>query len=375
MLSTTAVARTACFVGLIVAITIPAAERAISQSLSKEPIKIGLSMVGSGAMADYWGRQLTKPAQLAIDDFNAKGGIGGRMVIAILEDNKGDATAGASVAHKLIDVDKVDSIFIAPTPPTLATLPIAEAAKVLILSAAQDNNIPKSPWGSLVPPVAEKGGVAYFKVAMVHKPKRVALLAVDNQSVYQQTVVFKALAQKAGVEIVAHETFKPNNKDFTAQLTKIRAAEPDQLTMMSFSPAEYGYALKQMQELNFKPKFIGGWNPIGDPQTRQIAGDAVNGVLYFRLPIDDAWQRQFKSRMGYEPDSNAAISYDAITIYLEARAKAATDDPVKIRDAMFNYKGYKGALGAWGFKGNGESDVDYQAAELQPDGTGTKIQF
>jgi branched-chain amino acid transport system substrate-binding protein len=367
------VIRYSLLLGAAAAIAIAGANVALSQS--KEPVKIGLSMVGSGAMSDYWGRQLTKPAQIAIDDYNAKGGIEGRKIVWVLEDNKGDATTGASVARKLIDLDKVDSIFIAPTPPTLATLPIAEAAKVLILSAAQDNNIPKSPWGSLVPPVAEKGGVAYFKLAMVTKPKRVALLAVDNQSLYQQTVVFKALAQKAGIEVVAHETFKPNNKDFTAQLTKIRAAEPDHLTIMSFSPAEYGYALKQMQELNFKPKAVGGWNPLSDPQTRQIAGDAVNGVYYFRLPIEDAWQKQFKERIGYEPDSNAAISYDAITIYLDARAKAATDDPVKIRDTMFNYKGFKGALGAWGFQGNGESDVAYQASQLQADGSGRKIDF
>jgi branched-chain amino acid transport system substrate-binding protein len=368
--------RKSLLLGLILTAAAFAAELAHSQATSKEPIKIGLSMVGSGAMADYWGRQLTKPAQMAIDDYNvAKGGIGGRKLVWVLEDNKGDATTGASVARKLIDVDKVDSIFIAPTPPTLATLPVAEAAKVLILSAAQDNNIPKSAWGSLVPPVAEKGGVAYFRAAMVHKPKRVALLAVDNQSLYQQVVVFKALAQKAGIEVVAHETFKPNNKDFTAQLTKIRAAGPEQLTIFSFSPAEYGYALKQMQELNFKPKSIAGWNPVSDPQTRQIAGEVVNGVIFFRLPINEAWYERFKARIGYEPDSNAAISTDAINIYLDARAKAGTDDPTKIRDAMFNYKGFQGALGAWGFKGNGESSVEYDAAEILPNGGSRKVNF
>jgi branched-chain amino acid transport system substrate-binding protein len=361
--------------GMIVFILAVLGGADLATSQTRDPIKIGLSMVGSGAMSDYWGRQLTKPAQLAIDNYNANGGIHGRAIAGILEDNKGDATTGASVAHKLIDVDKVDSIFIAPAPPTLATLPIAEAASVLVLSAAQDNNIPKSPWGSLVPPIAERGGVAYFKVAMVTKPKRVALLSVDNQSLYQQGLVFEKLAKEAGVEVVAHETFKPNNKDFTAQLTKIRAAAPDQLTIMSFSPAEYGYALKQMQELNFKPNAVSGWNPISDPQTRQIAGDGVNGAYFFRLPIDDAWQKRFKEQVGYEPDSNAAISYDAITIYLDARKKAETDDPVKIRDAMFNYKGYKGALGSWEFRGNGESDVAYQAAQINADGSVRKIDF
>ncbi|MGH7091241.1 MAG: ABC transporter substrate-binding protein, partial [Stellaceae bacterium] len=61
------------------------------------PITIGLSQIASGVAADYWNRQVNKPALLAIDDANKKGGVNGRKVVGILEDNKGDATTGASV--------------------------------------------------------------------------------------------------------------------------------------------------------------------------------------------------------------------------------------------------------------------------------------
>ena len=349
----------------------------LAQAQAKDvpPVKVGISLVASGPMADYWGRQLVKPAQMAIEDFNAKGGVNGRKVAWVLEDNRGDATTGASVARKLIDVDKVSTIFIAPTPPALATLPIAETAKVLLLSAAQNPKLAQSPWGSLVPPVAEKSGVAYAKLAVALKAKRIAILAVDNDAIATALTVFKANLQKAGIQVVAHESYKTGTQNFTAQLTKIRASNPDFLQINSFSAAEYGYALKQMGELNFRPKFIEAWNPVTDPQARKIAGDLVNGVYYIRLPIDPEWQRAFKARTGYDPDSNAAISYDAVRIYLEARTAAKTDNPEKIRDAMFNYKGYKGALGQWGFKGNGESNVEYEAAQLNPDGTGTKVPY
>jgi branched-chain amino acid transport system substrate-binding protein len=346
-----------------------------AQAQSQEPIKIGIALVASGPMADYWGRQLVKPAQMAIDDFNANGGVNGRKVVWVLEDNRGDATTGASVARKLINVDKVSAIFSAPTPPTLATLPIAENAKVLVLSAAQNPKIALSPWGSLVPPPAEKSGVAFAKLAVALKAQRVAMMAVDNDAVATASAAFKDAMQKAGIPVVAHETFKTGTQNFTGQLTKMRATNPDFVQINSFSAAEYGYALKQMGELNFKPKNIEAWNPVTDPQARKIAGDLVNGVYYIRLPIDPEWARSFKQRTGYDPDSNAAISYDAVTIYLQARAAAKTDDPVKIRDSMFNYKNYRGALGRWGFKGNGESNVEYEAAQLKADGTAVVVSY
>ena len=92
------------------------------------PVKIGLSQIASGIAADYWSRQVNKPALLAIEDANQQGWIPGRKVAGILEDNQGSATTGAAVAHKLIEIDKVNMIFVAPTPAALATLPIAEEA-------------------------------------------------------------------------------------------------------------------------------------------------------------------------------------------------------------------------------------------------------
>src|ERR1700729_4334985 len=107
-----------------------------TRAQEKSPITIGLSQIASGPYADYWNRQVNKPAMLAIDDVNAKGGVNGRKVVGIIEDNKGDATTGAAVAHKLIEIDQVNMIFVAPTPAALATLPIAEDAGVPIVSTS-----------------------------------------------------------------------------------------------------------------------------------------------------------------------------------------------------------------------------------------------
>lgn len=341
---------------------------------AQEPIKIGLSQIASGPYADYWNRQVNKPAMLAIDDANAKGGVHGRKVVGILEDNKGDATTGAAVAHKLIEIDKVSAIFVAPTPPALAALPIAEAAGVPVLSTSTSPKIGQSPWGSVAQPPADRAGIGYAKFAVEHGVKKVASIAEDNDFVAISVNAFRTALGKAGIELVDAETYKAGSQDYTAQLTKIRASQPELLLMQSASAASYGYILKQMAELDFRPHYVLTYYQITDPQVRQVAGDLVNGVYFLQVPVDAAWNaRVFKPRMGYDADGNGALAYDALAIYLDAYAKADTDDPQKVRQAMLDYKGYTGAVGAWGFNGQSVTQLQFQVAQVTPGGGFTVI--
>ena len=341
---------------------------------AQEPIKIGLSQIASGPYADYWNRQVNKPAMLAIDDRNAKGGVNGRKVVGILEDNKGDATTGAAVAHKLIEIDKVNAIFVAPTPPALAALPIAEAAGVPVLSTSTSPKIGQSPWGAVAQPPADRAGIGYAKFVAEHGLKHVASIAEDNDSVAISVNAFRSALAKSGIELVDAETYKAGSQDFTAQLTKIRAAQPELLLMQSASAASYGFILKQMAELDFRPKYIITYYQITDPQVRQVAGDLVNGVYFLQVPVDAEWNaRVFKPRMGYDADGNGALAYDALAIYLDAYAKAGTDDPKTVRQTMLDYQGYKGAVGAWGYNGQAVTQLQFQVAQVAPGGGVTVI--
>ena len=74
--------------------------------------------------------------------------------------------------------------------------------------------------------------------------------------------------------------------------------------------------------------------------------------------IDAEWNKGvFTKRFGYEADSFGAKSYDAVRIYLQALERAGTDDPEKVRDTLYAFRDYKGALGAWGFAGTGEPEL------------------
>lgn len=341
---------------------------------SKGPIKIGLSQIASGTNADYWNRQVNKPALLAIKDANAHGGVDGRKVVGILEDNQGSATTGAEVAHKLIEINKVNMIFVAPTPAALATLPIAEAAHVPVISTSISPKIGQSPWGALAQPPANRQGLAYAKFVIAHKFKSVADLYGDNDSDVISSGAFKNAVRKAGIKVVDSETYEPNAQDFTAQLTKIRAADPDCFLIQALSAATYGIVLKQMAQLGFRPHTIITYYQIADPQARKLAGNLVNGIYFIEIPVDQAWNaRVFKPRMGYNADGNGALAYDAIALYLKAYAKAGTDDPQKVRETMLNYKGYKGAVGAWGYNGQSVTQLQYRVARIKPDGSGVEL--
>lgn len=344
-----------------------------SKADEKPPIKIGLSQIASGIAADYWNRQVNKPALLAIADANEQGWIPGRKVVGILEDNQGSATTGAAVAHKLIEIDKVNMIFVAPTPAALATLPIAEDAGVPVVSTSISPKVSASPWGALGQPPADQQGLAYAKFVIDHKFQRIADMYGQSDSDSISSNAFKTAVEKAGVKVVDTESYELNAQDFTAQLTKIRASNPDAFLIQALSAASYGFILKQMAQLNFRPPTILAYYQINDPQVRKLAGDLVDNIYYIEIPVDPQWNATvFKPRMGYDVDGNGALAYDAIALYLKAYAQAGSDDPKKVREAMLNYQGYKGAAGAWGYNGLPVTQLQYRFSRTLPGG-GTEV--
>jgi branched-chain amino acid transport system substrate-binding protein len=260
-------------------------------------------------------------------------------------------------------------IFVAPTPAVLATLPIAEDAHVPVVSTSISPKVAESPWGALAQPPADHQGLAYAKFVIDRHVKRVALLTGQSDSDTIAAKAFEDAVKQAGVEVVDAESYQVNAQDFTAQLTKIRAAKPDLFLIQSLSAATYGFVLKQMAQLDFRPSTILTYYQIADPQARQIAGNLVEGVYFIELPVDPEWNaRVFRPRMGYDADGNGALAYDAIALYLDAYAKAGTDDPAKVRETMLNYKEYTGAVGAWGYNGQPVTQLQFRMAHMKPGG-------
>ena len=331
----------------------------LSPAHAQDKIRIGISQAISGPNGDYFRKQVVNPAILAIEEFNAKGGIRGKQIEYFVEDNKANAATGAAVARKLISVDKVRMIFVSVTPATLATIPIAEESKVMVITVAEHPDITKSKWAARSTTTAVQYGLAQARFAAeTLKARTAAVIREDNDAVRLQIDAFQKEFERLGGKVVLIETYKTNDLDFRAQVTKAKASNPDLLNISSTGHKPQALVLKQAGELGFKPKFILAREQVLHPEVREIAGDLVKGVYYTSLPIDAEWnEKVFKVRFGYPADPFGAKSYDGVRIYLMALERAGSDDPEKVRDTLYAFKNYKGALGTWGFTGTGEPEL------------------
>lgn len=325
---------------------------------AQEPIKIGVAMPLSGQNGEYVKRSFVQPTELAVKDINAKGGILGRPVKVTIEDTRGDAAGAVAALQKLINVDKIMTVFTAFTPLTLPQLPIAEEKKVIVVAASMEHpDLTKSPWAVRMTPTAEKAGPIITSVAEKLGLKTAATLAEENEAIRISTRSFASNFEKRGGRMVGDETFKTTDTEMRGQLTKLRAARPDAIYVIASQGRSMGLALKQIAESGARPKQILSNHIIEDREIRAIGGGISEGVIYTTLEIDPAFAARFKAEMGFEADSNAAKNYDATMLLFEAIKRAGTDDSTKVRDAIYNFGEYKSTVGVFKYVGTGEPEV------------------
>jgi len=337
------------------------------QGTALAEIKIGISQPISGANGDYFKRELVNPVILAIEQANAKGGVLGQKITYVIEDNQANAVTAAAVAQKLIGIDHVNMISISISQAVLATLPIAEQNNVIVMSAAQHPKIAQSPWGFMDTAMSTDFGTACGRyAATVLKAKTLGAIVENTDAIRLEVEAMKKAFEAGGGKVVDIETFSTGANDFTAQLTKLRAANPEVLYDEATAPHYDGVVLKQAAELNFKPKYTFSGDFIKDPLAREVAGKLVVGVYYAEVEFDRHWSDTvFKPRFGYAADGFAARSYDGVAIYLAAVAKAGTTDPVKVRDTLRHFAEYKGVLGSWGYNGTGAPAMPIQIEQVK----------
>lgn len=324
-----------------------------------EGIKIGIAQPISGSNGDYFKRQFVNPAILAIDEFNAKGGLLGKKIEYVVEDNGANANTAQSVARKLVDVDGVSMISTSISPAVLATLPISDAKEVIVMTVSQHPKILASKWAALSTPSAPDFGVASAKYAYnVLKAKTAGLFLENNDAIRITGNAFKEEFERLGGKVSEIAYYNTDDQDFRAQLTKLKSHNPDVVYMQSIAARAYGLALKQGAELNFVPKYVIAGDQIVDPKVKEIAGKVSSEVFYTTTNIDQEWnEKRFKARFGYDADGFAARVYDGTKIYLTAVEKAGTSDPTKIRDTLFQIHDFHGALGTWGYNGSGQPQI------------------
>ena len=322
------------------------------------PVQVGAIEVLSGPNAAY-GTAIRAGLELALEEVNAKGVLGGRKIQLTVEDSAANKDQAINAARKLIGRDKV-VVIIGPTLSNemFAAGPVANERKIPIIgtstTAAGITEIGPYVFRTALP----ESDVIPVTLALAKRRgvKTIALMYANDDAFSKSGFdTMKTAAEKAGLNILAIEAFSGKDTDFSAQLTKIRALKPDAVGISALVEPVSGVLL-QARQLGFGKEtlFIGG-NGSNSPKLGDIAGPAADGLIvgspWFAAKPDAANQRfvaAFRAKNGRDPDQFAAQAYDCMFILAAAIDRAGAAEPERIREALLATK-YDGVMGPFTF--------------------------
>jgi branched-chain amino acid transport system substrate-binding protein len=333
-----------------------------SPVLSAE-VKIGAAEALTGPAAKY-GVAIKNGFTLAADEINAKGGVNGDKLVLIAEDEQGKKEEAINVFKKLIFQDKVLMIF----GPTLsnsafAADPIANAAKVVVfgtsntadgITAMGPFTFRNSVMEADVLPVTVRAAVKHFSLKKV-----TVIYGNDDAFTKSGYDVFKSTLEAQKIPVTTTETYAKGDVDFKAQLTKIKATNPDAM-VCSCLAEEAANIILQTRSLGMKQPFIGG-NGLNSPKLFEIAKDSGDNTVMGSpwsaenaAPANKAFIAAYKAKFNADPDQFAAQAYDAMHIVAEALGKVKLSgnlekDRQALRDALPAVK-WDGATGKFSFR-------------------------
>ena len=319
------------------------------------PIKIGVYGDLSGQTSSF-GQSTRNGSQMAADEINAAGGINGRQVQLIHEDDQGEPGKAATVVAKLINQDQVRALIgEVASSNSIAAAPNAQKAKVPMISPSSTN--PKvtqiSDYIFRVCFIDPFQGEVMAKFAINSLKAKKAAILFDSNSDYSKGLIqfFKAAFTKLGGTIVIEKAYAQRDRDFTGQLTAIRDTTPDVIYVPGYYQ-EVGVIAKQTKQLGIKAPLLGGdgWD---SPQLWDLGGDALNGnYISNHYSVDDPtpviqdFVKRYKARYnGTAPDAIAALGYDATMVMADAIKRAGGTECVTLRDAIAQTANYKGITG------------------------------
>jgi branched-chain amino acid transport system substrate-binding protein len=327
-------------------------------ALAQGTVPIGAIEILSGPNAVY-GVAIRSGLELALDEINTTGVLGGQKLALTVEDSAADKEQAINAARKLIGRDKVIAI-IGPTISSemFAAGPVVNERKIPIVgtsvTAAGITDIGPYVFRTSLPE-ADVIPVT-LKHAMARGVKSIALLYANDDAFSKSGFdVMKAAAEKSGLTIVAIESFGQKDTDFSAQLTKIKALKPDAIGISALVEPISGVLL-QARQLGFghETLFIGG-NGSNSPKLGEIAGAAADGLIVGSPwfigkpdPVNQTFVADFRKKFGRDPDQFAAQSYDTMKILAAAIDRAGAADPTKLRDALMQTN-FSGVMGPFTF--------------------------
>ena len=319
-----------------------------------------LPLTGDGAK---YGEEAKDGIDLAVEEINSNGGIDGKKVRIIYEDDMGTSPGAVNAFTKLVAVDKVP-IVIGPmySSTTLAVAPRANERKVILFTPSGSSpditdagdyvfrNFPSDVYEG-----AEIARFAYDRLGL----RRMAILTVNLDYGIGLSEVFKERFRELGGQIVAEEKYEQGATDFRTQLAKIQVTNPDGLYLPGYY-TEIALILMQAVELAFDVQFV---SCVGfdNPKSVELAGEAAEGVIFARPAYDpessdpavSRFVRSFTSMHGLVPGTYAAHAYDATKIIAKAIRKGGYQSD-GIKEALYGIRDFPCVTGKTSIDENGD---------------------
>jgi branched-chain amino acid transport system substrate-binding protein len=312
-------------------------------------LKIAVLAPMSGDVATF-GQSTRDGAMLAVEEWNAKGGVNGKTIEVVVEDSQCNAEAAVSAANKVIDQDGVK--FIIGEVCSSASIPVSEI--VMSKGALQISPTSTNPNVTVDEAGATKSrvfracfidpfqGTVAAKFALENLGAKTAAVFLDQGNDYVRGLAefFKAAYEAGGGQVVVWETYTAEDSDFSAILTKVKDANPDILYLPDYY-STVNLIAAQAREKGITAIMMGGdgWDS-SDLDTAAVDGGYFTNHYSpqdTRPEVQD-FVKKYQEKYGTVPDALAALAYDAAQILLQSMTNAKSVDPAKVAEAMASGK-------------------------------------
>jgi len=322
--------------------------------IAQETIKIGEFGSLSGDNASF-GISQNNGVQMAVEEINAAGGVLGKKIELTVEDNMTKQGETTTITRKLISQDHVVAIIgEVASSKTLEAAPIAQAAKIPLIATAATN-----------PRVTQTGDYVFrvcftddFQAVVIArfvleklKEKNIAFMTdVKQDYSVGLTNIAKEYLSKNGGNVVKEQSYSSGDKDFRAQLTDLKSANPDVIIITGYYP-EASLIAKQARQFGIKATLVGGDGWDGSSLI-PVGGKAIEGAYFSnhfstedKSPLVQDFVKKYKAKYNAVPDAFAALGYDATKLLADAIKRAGSTDPDKLRAAIQDTEGFAGVSG------------------------------
>jgi branched-chain amino acid transport system substrate-binding protein len=360
-------ARVMAMLCLVFSLVLIPAGKAVAAS--EAPIRIGavFSLTGKDSfVGPLVGAPMKQAVTAVVNDINGKGGVLGRRIELFAEDDHTNPAAAAAAATRLIR-DKLVSVMIGPsiTASAFTMIPVCEQEQVPLIVTGPAVT-PFEKWVFFLGAGEVRGAkhIAEFAVKTL-RAKRIAVLHdTSDYGMSGNRDLLKSLLAYPGVSIVVQDQFAPSDTRVTAQLSRIKAANPDLLILYT-NGASAAVIAKEYKQMGMKTRVLGSH---GVPTTEflKLAGSAAEKygwvmigskiVIAGNIPPNDPYRRNLYDpflrlmKKKYGPSTELSVyqaaAYDGISVAIAAIKAAGTDDRAAVRSALerIRWKGFVGTF-------------------------------